>query len=208
MPTTQRNVLDLGQRELSQQEERDLGTVTGGVGGYLAPQAFFDRVVKAQKLLSGVRKAAFVFQTDTGSPMPIPMDNDTANVGERLPYVPYFSWSSNLRYEHPLPVAHGLRGYAQIDLSHKGDMWNDLHVVGSKGFPRILQPGYTIMNLRVGLNPEGGHWLGEFYITNLADKNAIIFSNTGNYDLRQTTNEPRVYGLRLNYRFGKETNSE
>jgi len=84
MPTTQRNVLDLGQRELSQQEERDLGTVTGGVGGYLAPQAFFDRVVKAQKLLSGVRKAAFVFQTDTGSPMPIPMDNDTANVGERL----------------------------------------------------------------------------------------------------------------------------
>jgi len=31
---------------------------------------------------------------------------------------------------------------------------------------------------------------------------------TGNYDLRETTNEPRVYGLRLNYRFGKETNSE
>lgn len=129
-----------------------------------------------------------------------------ANVGERLPFVPYFSYSWNLRYEHP--VSNRLRGYAQFDLAHKGDMWNDLHVAGSKGFPRILQPSYTIMNLRFGLNPEGGRWLAEFYITNLADKNAIIYSDTGNFDLRQTTNEPRVFGLRLNYRFGKETNSE
>jgi iron complex outermembrane receptor protein len=128
------------------------------------------------------------------------------NVGERLPYVPYFSWSWNLRYEHPLTT--GLRGYAQIDMAHKGDMWNDLHVAGSNGFPRILQPGYSIANLRLGLNPEGGHWLTEFYITNLTDKNAIVFSNTGNFDLRQTTNEPRVFGMRLNYRFGKETNSQ
>jgi iron complex outermembrane recepter protein len=128
------------------------------------------------------------------------------NVGERLPYVPYFSWSWNLRYEHP--VAAGLRGYAQIDMAHKGDMWNDLHVEGSNGFPRILQPSYSIANLRLGLSPDGGHWLTEFYVTNLFDKNAIIYSNTGNFDLRETTNEPRVFGVRLNYRFGKETNSE
>jgi iron complex outermembrane recepter protein len=129
-----------------------------------------------------------------------------ANIGERLPYVPYFSWSANLRYEHPL--GKDLRGYAQFDIAHKGDMWNDLHVEGSNGFPRILQPSYSIMNLRFGLNPEGAHWLAEFYIANVADKNAIVYSNTGNFDLRETTNEPRVYGLRLNYRFGKETNSE
>jgi outer membrane receptor protein involved in Fe transport len=128
------------------------------------------------------------------------------NVGERLPYVPYFSWSWNLRYEQPL--VDGLRGYAQVDMSHKGDMWNDLHVEGSNGFPRILQPSYSILNLRLGVNPEGAHWLTEFYVTNLADKNAIVYSNTGNFDLRQTTNQPRVFGLRMNYRFGKETNSE
>jgi len=128
------------------------------------------------------------------------------NVGERLPYVPYFSWSWNVRYEHPLTA--GLRGYAQLDMAHKGDMWNDLHVEGSNGIPRILQPDYSVMNLRVGLNPEGGHWLSEFFVTNLTDKNAIVYSNTGNFDLRQTMNEPRVYGLRLNYRFGKEVNSE
>jgi iron complex outermembrane receptor protein len=128
------------------------------------------------------------------------------NVGERLPYVPYFAWSWNVRYEHPLNK--DLRGYGQFDIAHKGDMWNDLHVAGSNGEPRLLQPSYSIMNLRIGLNPAGGRWLAEFYITNLADKNAIVYSNTGNFDIRQTTNEPRVYGLRLNYRFGKETNSE
>jgi outer membrane receptor protein involved in Fe transport len=124
-----------------------------------------------------------------------------AEVGERLPFVPYFSWSANVRYQHPLGAR--LTGYAQFDAAHKGDMWNDLHVAGSNGFPRMLQPAYTLMNLRLGVNPNGGNWLAEFYITNLADKNAIIYINTGNFDLRDTTNEPRVYGLRVNYRFGK-----
>ncbi len=128
------------------------------------------------------------------------------NEGERLPFVPYFSYSGNVRYAHPLNAT--LRGYAQLDLAHKGDMWNDLHVAGSNGFPRMLQPAYTLLNLRLGLNPAGGRWLAEVYVTNLTDKNAVIYTNAGNFDIRQTTNEPRVYGVRLNYRFGKETNSE
>jgi iron complex outermembrane recepter protein len=126
-----------------------------------------------------------------------------AEVGERLPYVPYFSWSGNLRYEHPLSGQ--LNGYWQWDIAHKGDMWDDLHVAGSNGFPRMLQPEYSIMNLRLGMNPPAGQWLAEFYITNLTDKNAIIYTNTGNFDLRQTTNQPRTFGVRLSYRFGKQS---
>ncbi|HUL47797.1 MAG TPA: TonB-dependent receptor [Steroidobacteraceae bacterium] len=125
-----------------------------------------------------------------------------ANVGERLPYVPYFSYSANVRYEHPLSAR--LSGYGQFDIAHKGDMWDDLHVVGSNGFPRMLQPAYTLMNVRFGLQPAGGErWLAELYVTNLTNKNAILYTNTGNFDLRQTVNEPRVYGVRLSYRFGK-----
>jgi len=94
-------------------------------------------------------------------------------------------------------------------MAHKGNMWNGLNPEDvNSGLPRLLQPDYTISNLRFGLTPEGGHWLTEFYITNLTDKNAIIYSNTGNFDLRETVNEPRVFGMRLNYRFGKEANSE
>ncbi|HVW69201.1 MAG TPA: TonB-dependent receptor, partial [Steroidobacteraceae bacterium] len=128
------------------------------------------------------------------------------NVGERLPFVPYFSYSWNLRYDHP--VGEKLKGYGQLDMAHKGDMWNDLHVAGSNGFPRILQPSYDILNLRFGLSSEESSWLTELYITNLLDKNAIIYSNTGNFDLRETTNEPRVFGLRVSYRFGKDKIAE
>jgi outer membrane receptor protein involved in Fe transport len=128
-------------------------------------------------------------------------------VNERLPFAPYFSWSWNARYEHPLGGQ--LRGYVQFDMADKGDMWNGLNPEDKNtGLPRILQPSYMISNLRFGLSPQGAYWLAELYITNLADKNAIIYSNTGNFDLRETTNQPRVFGLRLNYRFGKETNAE
>ena len=128
-------------------------------------------------------------------------------IGERLPFSPYFSWSWNARYEHTLGSR--LRYYVQFDMAHKGSMYNDLSPESTfTGLPRILQPEYTISNLRIGLNPEGGHWLAELYCTNLTDKNAIVYSNTGNYDLRLTTSEPRVIGLRVNYRFGKVSNAE
>jgi iron complex outermembrane recepter protein len=125
-------------------------------------------------------------------------------VGERLPFSPYFNWSWNARYEHPLGAE--LLGYLQFDMAHKGDMYNGLNPNDpNTGLPRILQPAYTLMNLRLGLNPVSSRWLAEFYVTNLTDKNAIVYSNTGNFDLRLTTNEPRVYGVRLSYRFGKAT---
>lgn len=129
--------------------------------------------------------------------------NYAAYVGERLPFSPYFNWSWNARYEYPL--AANLRGYLQFDMAHKGDMYNGLNPDDKNtGLPRILQPSYTLMNLRLGLNPaQGERWLVELYITNLTDKNAIVYSNTGNFDLRLTTNEPRVYGVRLSYRWGK-----
>ena len=66
-----------------------------------------------------------------------------------------------------------------------------------------------ILNLRLrAARPRASRWLAELYVTNLTDKNAIIYTSTGNFDLRQTTNEPRVYGLRVNYRFGQVNNSE
>ena len=123
--------------------------------------------------------------------------------GERLPYVAYFNWSGNIRYEAPIKDA--LHGYVQYDVAHKGDMWNDLQTNGSNGLPRVLQPGYSVMNLRIGLNQVDAHWLTEFYITNLLNKNAVIYTNEGNFDLRETVNEPRVFGVRLSYRFGKVT---
>ena len=102
-------------------------------------------------------------------------------------------------------MSDALQGYVQFDMSDKGDMFNGLNPDDKNtGLPRILQPSYIIMNLRAGINPGGSEaWFAEFYVTNLANKNAIIYSNTGNFDLRLTVNEPRVFGARLSYRWGK-----
>jgi iron complex outermembrane receptor protein len=121
--------------------------------------------------------------------------------GERLPFVPYFSYSANARYEHPLGAS--LKGFAQFDIAHKGDMWSDLRVTNTNGFGRSLQPAYDISNLRFGLRAPNDRWTVEAYLSNIFDKNAVIYTNTSNYDHRQTTNEPRVIGLRLSYRWGK-----
>jgi iron complex outermembrane receptor protein len=125
--------------------------------------------------------------------------------GSRLPYSPYFNWSGNVRYE--ARMSDRMSWYAQYDIAYKGDMYNGLSSQTGNGFPRFLQSPYDIQNVRFGLNGVDSRWLAEFYITNLANKNAIIYTNTGNFDLRQTTNEPRVYGLRLSYRFGKVSNA-
>lgn len=124
-------------------------------------------------------------------------------VNERLPFAPYFSWSWNARYQRA--VSDALQGYVQFDMADKGDMWNGLNPDDKNtGLPRILQPSYIIMNLRMGVNPGGSEaWFAEFYVSNLANKNAIIYSNTGNFDLRLTVNEPRVFGIRMSYRWGK-----
>ncbi|MDP9064513.1 MAG: TonB-dependent receptor, partial [Pseudomonadota bacterium] len=121
--------------------------------------------------------------------------------GERLPYVPYLDYSGAARYEAPL--TDDLKGYAQFDIAHKGDMWNSLKANGSNGLPRVLQPAYSVMNLRLGINQAASRWLSELYITNLTNKNAVIYTNEGNFDLRQTRNEPRVFGIRTSYRWGK-----
>jgi outer membrane receptor protein involved in Fe transport len=122
--------------------------------------------------------------------------------GERLPYVPYFNYSANARYERPLSAS--LKGYLQYDIAHKGDMWSDLRAVDPHGFERSLQPAYDISNVRFGIESPNERWGAEGYVTNLFDKDAIIFTNTGNYDRRNTTNEPRVFGIRLKYRWGKQ----
>ena len=121
---------------------------------------------------------------------------------ERLPFVPYFSYSANVRYEKPVGAT--LNAFIQYDIAHKGDMWSDLRALpnpalGSKGTARVLQPEYNISNIRVGV--DGSRWTLEAYISNLWNTNAVILVNTANYDNRQTTNEPRVFGLRVSYKW-------
>jgi len=85
--------------------ERALGTTTGGVGGFLIPQGFYQHLTDAMKfyggmlspaLLNGVQQdnadpqestnsaGVTLLETETGQPLPFPTSNDTNNMGARL----------------------------------------------------------------------------------------------------------------------------
>jgi iron complex outermembrane recepter protein len=116
--------------------------------------------------------------------------------GERLPEAPYFNFNAIARYEQPISLQ--LRAFAQFDAAHKGDMWNDL-----REDTRTLQPAYTIYNVRAGMGSAAGGWTAEAYVTNVVNKRAVIFANYTGYSHPDIPTEPRVFGLRLSYRWGK-----
>lgn len=116
--------------------------------------------------------------------------------GQRLPEAPYFNWSAVSRYEWPF-MGHW-SAFLQLDASHKGDMWNLL-----KQNERTLQPSYTIGNLRAGVGPADGTWQMEGYVSNLWDTHAEIFFDANAWFPQFVPNEPRVFGVRVKYRWGK-----
>ena len=116
--------------------------------------------------------------------------------GDRLPEAPYFNYSALVRYERA--AAAGWHAYGQFDAAHKGDMWNDL-----REDVRTLQPAYTLCNLRVGATSPPGHATVEAYVTNLANRRGVVFDNYTGYSHPDIPSQPRVFGLRLSYRWGK-----
>ncbi len=60
------------------------GTGSGTAGGYTVPEGFYGQVVSAELAFGGMLGVAYVFDTTTGNPLPIPTDNDTSNEGAIL----------------------------------------------------------------------------------------------------------------------------
>jgi iron complex outermembrane receptor protein len=129
----------------------------------------------------------------------------TVTKGQRLPFVPYLKASASARYEWPMGPS--ILAYGQFDVSHTGDEYSDLNTSTLSVTNRVLQPSYNLSTIRWGFNNTKDSWGVEAYITNLDNTRAVIYTNKYNYDGRQTTNEPRVFGLRLKYRFGGKTGS-
>ncbi|MGO9945715.1 MAG: TonB-dependent receptor domain-containing protein, partial [Steroidobacteraceae bacterium] len=126
--------------------------------------------------------------------------NYITNTGQRLPFVPYYKGSATGRYEWN--VGPNYHAYTQFDVSRTGDMWSDLNTSPLSTTTRTLQPAYDISNVRWGFTNAKDNWGAELYVTNLDNTRAVIYTNKYNYDGRETTNQPRVLGLRFKYRFG------
>ncbi len=79
LDSEQRSVLDKGRQTL---EQRALSAVTGTAGGFTVPQGFYKQIIEGMKWYGGMRQSrATVLSTGAGNDLPIPTNDDTANVG-------------------------------------------------------------------------------------------------------------------------------
>ncbi len=79
MEGEQRSILEKGRQQL---ETRALSAVTGAAGGFTVPQGFYNQLIQAMKPFGGIRQTrATVLRTASGNDLPIPTNDDSANVG-------------------------------------------------------------------------------------------------------------------------------
>ncbi|GAC1306765.1 MAG: hypothetical protein NVSMB10_11770 [Steroidobacteraceae bacterium] len=81
-----------------------------------------------------------------------------------------YGFESNIKYQ----------ANANLSLEFSAS-YNDSHLISNTfanpnlqvtpgELPRVLQPAYSVMNWRLGLNQAASRWLSELYITNLTNR--------------------------------------
>ncbi len=65
-------------------EKRAMSSQIGASGGFLVPDSFINRVEAAMLAFGGILQVATIFNTNSGSPLPLPTINDTGNTGEMI----------------------------------------------------------------------------------------------------------------------------
>jgi outer membrane receptor protein involved in Fe transport len=122
-----------------------------------------------------------------------------ANVvsGERLLDVPEVTANTTATYRYALPVTQPLNLIVRVNNSYV-DSIQDIT------YARNTLPSYDLVNSRVGVEAE--RWSAMFFVDNLTNKVALL-SDTGALSAnvpifnRVATNQPRTFGVDLNYRF-------
>jgi len=119
--------------------------------------------------------------------------------GDRLLDVPEVTATTTATYRYPLPV----RQVPGLNLVFRLTN-NYVDSIQDITFSRNTLPSYDLVNSRIGV--EADRWSAMLFVDNLTNKAALL-SDTGalsaNVSIfnRVATNQPRTFGVDLNYRF-------
>lgn len=114
-----------------------------------------------------------------------------AEDGRRLAHTPEWGWSFSASYKRPLAGEREL--YSRAAWSYTDERWNLLARQSEQ--PPAVMDAYSLLQLRGGI--DFGDWAAEVFVTNATDERAEIFQNSGYYDPRVTTIQPRTIGVRF-----------
>ncbi len=119
----------------------------------------------------------------------------TTTIGDRVQDVPDWTSAASLSYKQP--ITQGLSFLARVDNTYVGSR------VDVTDQPNYL-PSYDLTNLRAGL--EGDKWTAALFVTNVANKVALLSNSPAiNVNVhtfnRTSVSQPLTFGVDLSYKF-------
>ncbi|HEY0342009.1 MAG TPA: TonB-dependent receptor, partial [Steroidobacteraceae bacterium] len=117
--------------------------------------------------------------------------------GDRLLDVPEVTSNTSATYRYPLQLSQPMNLVVRVNNNYV-DSIQDIT------YARNTLPSYDLVNSRVGV--EADHWSAMFFVDNLTNRVALL-SDTGALSAnvpifnRVATNQPRTFGVDLNYKF-------
>jgi len=127
----------------------------------------------------------------------IPLLPDAPVEGSNVPNYSDFSLNAIGRYEHPL--GNGWYGWLQGEYIRRTQA--DLAIITNPlERPIFQEPGYSLVNFRVGVRSPDGRWSAQAFVENAADEEyRVLARNDGTFGIYELYGDPRTYGASLTY---------
>jgi iron complex outermembrane receptor protein len=139
---------------------------------------------------------SYVTSEITGSFPGINADGDTVDfAGGPFPNTPEWQLSADIAYAWP--ISPGLSGFVGIGANHRTATNAELGEVS-----RLEIDGYTLVDLRAGLEADDGRWRVSAWVRNVTDEYYYTNASSTIDALVRYTGAPRTYGVTLSYDFG------
>ena len=134
------------------------------------------------------------------------VQNALGGVGDTPAFSPKNQYNLRVRYDWTVS---GSKAFAMLGANHVDEMDNtpssfkagatDGFVVPITTWARYTMPGYTTFDGAIGVAKD--NWTAELYGTNLDNKNASLFTTSGQWIRAEVPTRPRVLGLKFGLSF-------
>lgn len=139
---------------------------------------------------------SYVKSEITGSFPGIDVDGNSVDfAGGPFPNTPEWQLSADIGYSWP--IASGLSGFVGLGVNHRTSTNAELGEVS-----RLTIDGYSLVDLRAGLESNDGRWRVSAWVRNLTDQYFYTNASSTIDSLVRYTGAPRTYGITLTYDFG------
>ena len=121
--------------------------------------------------------------------------------GEGFPYTPKWSLSGGARYEWPLSAR--INTYVTARGSYQTSTVGAFGepTVLALGYPSFKVPAYGLVDLSVGVEPNGNAWRVEAWVRNVANTYYITSVLSLGENASRLTGMPRTFGMTVSYKY-------